>query len=149
MPGMASESLRPLTRETIRRLTFLATLLDMLPPLLVSLGWMILVCASSRPDMIPGMLSIWIVCVIALYAFMMWMQLVNRLWVIAVALLACYLTASGVGIGLVVLRHSTNDFDLNPADLITIAAGLFVLTGLGLAYAWRRWGTVEFGMLDR
>ena len=82
MPGMARESLRPQTREMLRRLTFFGVLLDMVPPLLVSLGWLALVCLfnppeSRTPEMILGMLSLWIVGVLALYAFVMWI-LVGR-----------------------------------------------------------------------
>ncbi len=154
MPGMAGESLRPQTRATLRRLTFLGTLLDMLPPLLVSLGWLILACTYSPPEsrtpaMILGMLSIWIVAVLALYAIVMWVLLIDQMWVIVVVLVVSYLVASGVGIGLIAIRHSTDDLELNPTDLMTVAAGLFVVAGLGLVYVWRRWGTVEFGKLDR
>lgn len=153
MSTLPRESLRPMTRPSIRQLMFAGTLRDVWPVLTLSLIGTALIWEFSTPDWRTptyaiGLLLFWGSVMMGLYAFLMWALTVRPPWIIFATGMSCQFFLSALAILTVFLLFDVDE-PVAPEMTLAVGAVLIVPNMLGLVYVWRRWGTVEFGKLDR
>ncbi len=153
VPILVTESLRPLTRQHLRRLTFLGIARDFVPMGLLFLGvggGLIFITPSLGSFLMvaAGVAALSAIFLVGLYAFTMWMLLVRRMWVVFLVVAVAYFAGTALFIAVTIGKPDVAS-SVTGVHVALLLGGLFAAVCLWLAYAWRRWGTVEFGMLDR
>ncbi|MCA9075394.1 MAG: hypothetical protein KDA93_10195 [Planctomycetaceae bacterium] len=153
LPGLGAESLRPMTREHLRRLMFLGVAWDLVPPLVVF--WGIVGVVISRGSLLDETMLVQVAItalnlfgLIGFYVFMMWMLLIRRWWIILLVVGVVYIAGIVVFLSVKVTKGDIWD-SVTEVHVSLMIVGAIMGLVAWLYYTWRRWGTVEIGMLDR
>lgn len=149
MGGLAYESTRPLTRETIRSDLFLAIAWDLagVLPGLIALGCLALATSpplgSHSPLWITAIGAVFLGLMLILYSAVVWGVLIRSSW-LAVALgCAVYLAMVGLCGAWFFCVHQRVLID--PRSLLIGGVGLLLAGAFALDRAWRHWLRIELG----
>ncbi len=152
LKSMSLESLWPTTRRTLRREMFLCVMIDFTPIAVCSLMYILILISFGSPEkgsdsFNTALLCGWLLIITSLYAFVMWAIIQQSTVTILSGAIVYYLVAMAV-----MTTYLIADLEEQIASMELVLAATSVLQcaiAVGIAYVWRRWRTVEFGMLDR